>query len=401
MVWPFNRRNLRTAGSLFAATVAPPIALPAPPEIRFTFKLFRELARKDPSANIFFSPCSVMLCLAMVCDGASGETRDGMAKALELSGLDAKGLEDAIAGLRSVLAAQGSGVQLLISNSLWCSQSIPVDAAFTARVHDIYDAEVHEIDFGAQDASARINSWVSEKTARMIPQIADGFNPLTLLVALNAIYFKGGWSEPFHRVFTREEPFTTGDGHRKPVPTMRQSGKFRYSEQAEFQAVVLPYAGKRISMYVLLPARESNLQRLRDALGAGEWQVLTKKFDETKGSVLFPRFKVNYSAALRGALTNLGMERAFDHERAEFAGIRKPPPLVWIDEVLHKAVAEVNEEGTEAAAATMSEMFGASMERSRPEPHFEMVVDRPFLFLIRDESSGNILFMGSVVDPTT
>jgi serine protease inhibitor len=370
------------------------------PEVRFAFKLFHELVRQPPSTNIFFSPCSVMLCLATAYDGARGETRNGMAKALELAGLDSVGVENTIAQLTSVLQAHDAGVQLLIANSLWCNRSIHVDPEYTTRAHKIYNAEVREIDFAAADAATRINAWVSEKTASMIPHMVDSLAPDTLMVALNAIYFKGLWKQPFLRRLTRDEPFTTGSGATKTLPRMRRGGTFRYLERPDFQAVVLPYEGFRIAMYVLLPARNSSLQQLLDSLSAGQWESWTKQFAEAKGSVQLPRFKMSYRAELRPAIVNLGMELAFDRRRADFGGIRNEPPL-WIDQVLHRAVAEVNEEGTEAAAATASMIMGAALRPRRPEPYFEMIIDRPFLFLIRDETTGNILFLGSVVDPDT
>jgi|SRR5271169_2659735 len=394
MPWPFTRRNAEGIAAALSDEIT------APPGTRFTFKLFHELARQDPSANIFFSPCSVMLCLAMVYDGARGETRSGMAKALELFGLDSAGVESAIARLRSVLQTHEAGVQLLISNSLWCNQSIQVDSAFTSRAREMYDAEVREVDFAAADTPARINAWVSEKTAAKIPHVVDSLDPLTLLVALNAIYFKGLWRQPFQRDKTRERPFTTGSGKQKILPLMLQRGRFRYFEQREFQAVVLPYQGSRVAMYVFLPARKSSLQKLHGLLSATRWESWMNQPAWMPGSVQLPRFKMSYAAQLRAALVNLGMERAFDRERAEFGGIRNEPPPVWIDEVLHRAVAEVNEEGTEAAAATMSMVPLSAKGWQRPEREFEMIVDRPFLFLIRDEKSGNVLFMGSVVDPT-
>jgi serine protease inhibitor len=341
-----------------------------------------------------------MLCLAMVYDGARGETRSGMANALELSGLDVAGVESAIAGLRSVLEAREAGVQLLISNSLWCNQSIQVDPAFTARARDVYDADVREVDFAAADTPARINAWVSEKTAAKIPHMIDSPDPLTLLVALNAIYFKGLWEQPFRRALTRDWPFATGSGREKILPRMLQWGRFRYFKQREFQVAALPYQGSRIAMYVFLPARSSNLQELRGLLSAARWENWMKRLAWMPGSVQLPRFKMSYAARLRTALVNLGMERAFDRERAEFGGIRNEPPPVWIDQVLHRAVAEVNEEGTEASAATLGMMPFSAMRPQLPEREFEMIVDRPFLFVIRDEKSGNVLFMGSVVDPT-
>jgi len=240
---PFAHRSPKDGAAL-------PDEITASRETRFTFKLFHELARQNPSANILFSPCSVMLCLAMVYDGARGETRSGMASALELSGLDSAEVESAIARLRAVLQAHEAGVQVLISNLLWCNQSIQVDPAYTTRAHEIYDAEVHEIDFAAADAAARINAWVSEKTAGKIPHMVDSLDRLTLLVALNAIYFKGLWKQPFQRDWTRDRPFTTGSGKEKILPRMLQRGRFRYFEQREFQAVVLPYQGSRIAMHV-------------------------------------------------------------------------------------------------------------------------------------------------------
>lgn len=291
-------------------------------------------------------------------------------------------------------------MQLLIANSLWCNQCITVDASYTSRARDVSDADVREIDFAAADAASRINAWVNEKTVGKIPQMVDGLDPLAVLVALNAIYFKGLWKRPFQCDLTREETFTTGSGLKKTLPQMRQRGWFRYFEQREFQAVVLPYQGSRITMYVFLPSEKFSLTKLHDLVSAARWEDWTKRFAMTLGTVHLPRFKMSYRASLQTVLVNLGMERAFDRERAEFGGIRSVPPQVWIDQVLHLAVAEVNEEGTEAAAATTTVMRASLAQRFRPpEPEFEMIVDRPFLFLIRDETNGNILFMGSVLDP--
>jgi serine protease inhibitor len=392
MQWPFTRRNRPGAVALSDTSSASP-------ETRFTFKLFQELARRDSSANIFFSPCSVMLCLTMVYDGARGETRRGMANALEFAGLDSNAVDGVVARLRSVLQAREDGVQLLLSNSLWCNQGIPVDSSYTARARKIYDADVREINFAAADAVARINAWVSEKTAGKIPQMVDRLDSRTALVALNAIYFKGLWKQPFRRDSTRDEPFTTGSGKEKVMPRMLQRGKFRYFKEHGFQAVVLPYQGSRIAMYVLLPNQKSGVGKLNALLSAARWEDWLRRFAWTPGSVHLPRFNMSHMPSLRFALGSLGMERAFDRDRAEFGGIRNEPLPVWIDQILHRAVADVNEEGTVAAAATGMMMVTAALRSERPEPEFEMIVDRPFLFLIRDETTGNILFMGSVNDP--
>ena len=395
MRWPFTRRNMKPP-DLLADDRA------FAPEIRFTFKLFRELAARYSSANIFFSPSSVMLCLTIVYDGATEETRSDMANALQLSGLDFAGVDGVVSRLRSVAEEQDAGVRLLVSNSLWCSLRIRVDPAFRARTHEVYDAEVFEIDFAAGHVADKINAWVSEKTDGKIARMVDSLDRLTLLVALNAIYFKGIWKQPFQRSWTRDRPFTTGLGKQKIVPLMLQRGRFLYFEQRDFQAVVLPYQGARMAMYVFLPAAKSNLKKVHELLSAAAWEEWTKKFASTLGSVHLPRFKMNYEASLKTALTALGMASAFDPKRAEFGRIHDGPPPIWLDEILHRAVAEVNEEGTEAAAVTMTVMRALSATRREPpEPEFEIIVNRPFLFLIRDEASGNILFMGSLVDPTS
>lgn len=339
--------------------------------------------------------------LTMVYDGATEETRSDMANALQLSGLDSAGVDGVVSRLRSVAEEQDAGVRQLVSNSLWCSLRIQVDPAFRARAHEVYDAEVFEVDFAAVHVADKINAWGSEKTDGKIARVVDSLDRLTLLVALNAIYFKGLWKQPFQRSWTRDRPFTTGPGKQKIVPLMLQRGRFRYFEQHDFQAVVLPYQGARMAMYVFLPAAKSNLKKVHELLSAAAWEEWTKKFASTLGSVHLPRFKMNYEASLKTALTALGMASAFDPKRAKFGRIHDGPPPIWLDEILHRAVAEVNEEGTEAAAVTMTVMRTLSAARREPpEPEFEIIVNRPFLFLIRDEASGNILFMGSLVDPT-
>jgi serpin B len=179
---------------------------------------------------------------------------------------------------------------------------------------------------------------------------------------------------------------------------MLQSGRYKYHEDAQLQAVALPYEGG-IAMYVVLPAERTNLQKFQRSLTAGVWESWLAKLETMQGTIRLPRFKLDYFAQLEPALKALGMERAFDRNLAEFDGIQTDQPPVWIDQVVHRAVAEVNEEGTEAAAATMvCESFSA-MRPSRPPRMFQMIVERPFLVVIRDEATGTILFMGWVGDP--
>src|SRR5271170_251329 len=194
MPWPFARKSS-------AVLTSDVIATPSSPNTGFAFKLFRELA--DGGANVFFSPASVMLCLAVVYEAAAGETRRAMAQALELAALDHSDVDIAIAALRASFRRR-EHLEVTGANSLWCSHRLQVRPEYAARVRDIYDAELVTLDFAAADAAARINAWVDEKTGGRISRIVDGLSPLAAVIAVNAIYFKGRWTRPFERAFTHD-----------------------------------------------------------------------------------------------------------------------------------------------------------------------------------------------------
>jgi serpin B len=219
------------------------------------------------------------------------------------------------------------------------------------------------------------------------------------MVAVNAIYFKGRWTRPFEREVTRDGLFTTATGQKKQIPMMRQSGRYSYYEDRKLQAVVLYYEGG-MAMHVILPAAHTNPSQFQHSLSSGAWETRLARFEPVLGTIQMPRFKLDYRARLEPALKALGMERAFDPERAEFDGIWSERPPVWIDQVSHRAVADVNEEGTEAAAATAAVTVCLSARNQRPPRRFQMIVDRPFLVVIRDETSETILFMGWIGDPS-
>ena len=392
MPWPFSLRHSVVVehpsedGVLFAD--------------RFAFRLYRELVHPDALDNVFFSPCSVTFCLAMMYEGAIGETRQAIATTLEISDLHEKARSIAVVQLQKALHVTDSGVQLMIANSLWCNRQIAIRSDYLSRMGADFGATVESTDFSDKNTVQRINKWVREKTHNKIDGIINEISPLALLVALNAIYFKGAWANPFDLSLTNDRWFAPAEGPKKQVPMMSQYGRFRYLERRKFQAVVLPYNERRTSMYVFLPAPRQTLADFERLLTSGEWQEWMSGFEEVKGVVRLPRFNVSFSAYLNGALTNMGMGIAFDQKRARFDHICPPPPESWIDLVLHRAVAEVNEEGTEAAAVTMVGVTLACAMRPRPERTFEMNVDRPFFFAIRDEQTGALLFLGRVTDPT-
>ena len=370
------------------------------PSTRFAFRLFRQLAGEPKAENVFFSPASVMLCLCLLQDGATGETREAMAKVLEVAGLEPKEFRPVIVALKSALQLEAPGLQLMSANSVWCSNRRTPRPEYVAGVREAYDAEVVTLDFGRAEAVVRINSWVSAKTLGKIGSILSSLDPLSSVVAINAIYFKDFWSEPFNRAFTREELFHTSAGRTLKIPLMSQHGSYSYHEESTFQAVRLPYHTSRLAMYIFLPAKTSTLQEFSQGLNSGAWDKWTRSLDKMEGHIRLPRFKLTYQAILNSVLAKLGMGIAFDPQRARFDTINSPPPEIWIDQVLHRALVEVNEEGTEATAVTAAiAVFSSEAKHRKPPRTFEMIVDRPFFFAIRDDLTNTILFMGSVEEP--
>ncbi|HSE37652.1 MAG TPA: serpin family protein [Blastocatellia bacterium] len=363
----------------------------------FGFKLLSEIAKQDVGKNIFISPASVGLALAMTYNGAGGETKQGMERALEIQGMNHLRLNAAYSQLRAALESADPKVQLSIANSLWGKKDITFNPDFIQRNKQYYGAEVTALDFADPGAPATINSWVSEKTRGKIDKIIDRIDEQAILFLINAIYFKGAWAAEFDKAKTREQPFTTLAGKQKRHPLMHQTGKYRYYEGRGFQAVSLPYGSGRVSMYIFLPANNSTLAEFQKSLTTSNWDSWMSEFAETNGELAVPRFRVEYEIGLNEALRALGMGIAFDPDRADFSGIVKTSENVFISRVKHKTFAEVNEEGTEAAAATSVEMSVTSA--MRPRKPFRMIVDHPFFCAIRDNTTGALLFIGSIIDP--
>jgi len=390
MPWPFG---------LKAAVAAAPESedTSKSPSARFAFKLFRELSRGQATSNLFFSPSSVMLCLALVYELASGETRCEMAETLEIDSLDQVGLESEIACLQSAFGARARA-ELSFANSLWLGRHARIASAFEARLRALYDSELNSLDFASPDAVAIINAWVNARTKGRISRIVSQLSPLTALVAINAVYFKGRWKKPFQKELTSEAPFHTASGSIPHLPLMSQSGNYSYYENRHLQLVTLPYEGE-VSMIVVLPSATSDLEEFRQTLTASRLESWTQKSKFQKGVVELPRFQFDCEAELRNGLTALGMNRAFDENRAQFEHVRSDQPPVSLGRVLHRAAGDVNEEGTEAAAVTLAQVICASAMNQRPPKLFQMIVDRPFLILIRDDKTQSLLFMGWINDP--
>lgn len=363
---------------------------------RFSFKLFEQLAKAETGKNIFVSPASVAFMLAMIYNGASGETQEGMIKTLEWQGMSLSEINQAHVTLRAMLASADPKVQLSIANSLWARDGVAFKPEFIQRNQNFYAAEVANVDFAAVTAPALLNNWVKQKTNGKITRIVERIPSDAVLYLLNAIYFKGNWAAPFDKAQTKDGQFLLLNGARKKLPMMSQNGRFRYFENEKFQAINLPYGAGRMSMYVFLPVKDSNLKAFQAELSPENFEKWMSQLHSTEGNIVLPRFKLEYEMTLNSTLKTLGMETAFDPQRADFSGMysKSARANVFIGEVKHKTFVEVNEEGTEAAAVT-----SGGMQLTSFVPPFSMVVDRPFFCAIRDDQTGTILFMGAIVEP--
>ncbi|MFB2876593.1 serpin family protein [Floridanema aerugineum] len=361
----------------------------------FGFKLFSQIFAKSADRNIFVSPASVAIALQMTYNGASGSTQQAMAQTLQLQGMSLAEINQSQLALMESLTKIDPKVRLDIANSLWLKQGFPFLPEFLQTTEKYYQAKATNLDFNNPNSVKIINDWVSQNTNSKIPTIIDSIDRSAVLFLINAIYFKGNWQKEFSKSATQEKPFTLLNGTRKQHPLMSQRGEYRYYENPQFQAVNLPYGSGRLSMFVFLPKPNVKLTDFNSNLTAENWQQWMKQFSSRDGEIVLPRFKLEYDITLNEALQALGMGVVFQNQ-ANFSNMT--PRDVQIDEVKHKTFVEVNEEGTEAAAVTSVGVRTTSIP-IREEPPFKMVVDRPFFCAIRDNQTGTILFMGSIVDP--
>ena len=377
-----------------AATPPDPALVDA--NTRFALKLTRALV-DDSGENLFLSPASVSLALAMTWNGAEDATKDAMAEALELDGLSLERVNLANSVLLSNLIYGDEEVQLHIANSLWANENREFRDDFMQRNREYYGAEITSLPFDAA-ALARINGWVEDHTNGKIKDILDQIPGNAILYLINAIYFKGAWTSEFDPEDTADAPFTLADGSEVAVPMMHQGGMWRYAATDSFQAVSLPYgADGRFSMYLFLPALNSSLDEFIQGMSADAWNEWMGLFREMNGNVALPRFGLEYKKLLNDVLVELGMGRAFNvGGGAEFGGMvaNAGPGDLWISRVIHQTYLDVNEEGTEAAGATVVEM----REFATPD-FFSMTLSRPFFLAICDNLSGAVLFTGAVYDP--
>lgn len=353
----------------------------------FAFDLLKTTLKQKNEPNVFVSPLSVSMALSMTLNGAKAETFNEMRNALRISGYSLEEINDYNQAMREALLNIDPSTQINIANSIWSKQGFPFESLFIQTNQHAYAAEVNEKDFNDPNTLKLINQWCSDQTNQKIPEILDNISPDAIMYLINAVYFKGIWTSQFEKSQTKDLPFYAENGEKETVPTMRQEQRFNYATDAHAAYIELPYGNKAFSMIVMLPHEGKSTQ---DILENSNWNNLS--FRPEFINLELPRFKAACKYELHEAiLPEMGMLNAFTPE-ADFSGISSASNI-YISRVIHKTYIDVNEEGTEAAAVTAVEADLTASPNPRPT---DFIVNKPFIFLIRENSTGVVLFAGKM-----
>lgn len=356
---------------------------------KFALKIFKELS-KGSAGNVFISPLSVSTALSMVYNGATGETLLAMTNALN------RNYQNLIGSLTDADA----GVVLTLANSLWIRESFmpAVSTGFIQKLQTYFSCQPKGLDFASPDAAAAINAWISAQTGGLIKNVISSIDGSIVMFLVNAIYFKGEWAEKFDAALTAPENFTLPSGASAAVSMMNASRKLKYYEGSNFAALRLPYGRDKIAMYVFLPNAGTSVGDFIagfTAAGCEAAMAAMAASEKRKVNVKLPKFRFEYGVKrLNDELKALGMAIAFDPDRADFSEMA---PGTYIQFVDHKAVIDVNEKGSEAAAVTV---IGVGLTSVPIDDTVNFTADRPFVFMICDDRSRSVLFIGKVAEPS-
>jgi serpin B len=364
----------------------------------FALDLYADLTKTRAKDNLVFSPYSVSLALAMAYGGAGGETANEMKRVLHFA-MPGDELHRAFAALQARQKAvfAPKGYELNVANSLWGQKGFPFHASYFELTREKYGADLEEIDFRADPeiARQRINAWVGQRTKNKITDLVrkGTIDNDTRLVLANAVYLKGAWAKQFSRILTRQDLFQVDADTKTPILMMSQHGRFRYFEDADLQAVDLPIGIGGVSMWILLPKQKDGLAKLEKSLTNQRLQKLRTQMNDETVTVELPKFRIESELNLTNSLSKLGMPSAFALDKADFSKMAAKPGIV-LKAVAYKAYLNLDETGLEAAAATA--IVG---KEGAPPPKFVFRADHPFFYLIRESSSGSMLFIGRLHKP--
>ena len=354
----------------------------------FSFALFRQLGAAEADSNVFVSPLSASMALGMAMNGASGTTFDEMRATLGFGAASESEIDQGYKSLIALLRGLDPSVDFRIANSIWAREGSPVTPSFVDATRTWFDAQAATLDFASPSAVKSINDWVSTATAGKIPTILDQIQRDEVMFLINAIYFKGRWRAQFDPALTVDAPFhgIAGD---QPAKLMHREGAIRHLQTPTFSAVDLPYGNSAYSMSVVLPNSGQSVDAVLASLQPDSWSAWTSQFRDAPIDLYLPRLELTWGRMLIPQLEALGMRAAFEAGSADFS--RMSSVGLFISTVKQKTYVKVNEEGTEAAAATS---VGMSVTSAPVRTEFR--VDRPYVFVIRERLSGTMLFLGAI-----
>ena len=362
---------------------------------RFALNMFREVSSFSIEPNTFFSPLSLNMALGMLYNGASGETRTEMAEVLGMADFSETEINEYYQKMSQSLLEVDPLTEIAIANSIWYREGFSVKQPFININKKYFDAEVKALDFKKSDAADIINKWCADKTKNRIKEIIEKPIPNDLMMYLiNALYFKSMWQSEFDKAKTKQDDFTTAGNQMKKVNMMEQTASFPYFADEHLQCIEMPYGNEAFSMVAILPANDMDIDRLIDYLDNETWQNVVNDLQERQVWLKLPRFKVECELQLNDPVKNVGMERIFDELRADLSNISNVQ--LFVSAIKQKTFVEVNEEGTEAAAVTAIGIYADSIGPGTPLQFF---ANRPFLYLIKEKSTGAILFIGRMDEP--
>ena len=360
---------------------------------QFAFGLLREASRADTASNVFLSPLSASMALGMTMNGARGPTFEGMRSALGFGAMQPAEINASYRSLIDLLLELDKGVDMRLANSIWVDRTFPLHDAFVQSSLASFDARVSTLDFADPASVGTINAWVSQSTNGKITRLLDRIDPDLVMYLINAVYFKGNWTQQFDPKLTERVPFIRAGGREQLVQMMHlPRAKIRSLESQDVQIADLAYGREAFSMTLLLPPQGQELETWAATITDARWQTWMGQLRETQMDVFLPRFRLEHEQVLNGTLKALGMQTAFDEQAADFSGMSPLGADLFIDVVKQKTFLEVNEKGTEAAAATSVGVAPTSMPPS-------FMANRPFMLVIRERLSGTILFVGLIGAP--
>ena len=359
---------------------------------QFAFDLAKRVsAQEGATKNVFISPLSLHIALGMLLNGANGQTAQEIQKTLKLDAQTLAEANQTYQNLMENLPGVDPKVSLILANSIWYRNTFSVETAYQDLLKQTFKADISAQDFNDPATVGKINSWASQKTNGKIPKVLDQIKPENMLFLLNALYFKGDWKNQFNTEQTIDAPFKLSSGGTTNVRMMRQNMVLRRAFRANYTAFELPYGSDKYAMTVLLPAESSSPDGLLSSMTGADWSQLQKDMTEGKLDIGLPKFTLNYEINLNNALSAMGMPTAFT-DGADFTKINSKGGLT-LSFVKQNTFVAVDEKGTEAAAVTTGGVSVTSVQTP-------LLCDRPFVVIIHEKTTGTVLFVGKIADPT-